>query len=105
MAHTTAPWSVMGLSIVTKSTAKRGSLVIARVVPATETDAVSGPEQEDANAHLLAASPLLLAACKFAHSVITTNGVFEMSERLAIERLEAAIALAEPRPAPGGGGK
>lgn len=38
--------------------------------------------------------PALLAACKFAHSVITKNGVFEMSERLAVEQLEAAIAAA-----------
>lgn len=37
----------------------------------------------------------LLAAAKFARSVMVSNGIFELSERLAVEKLEAAIAAAE----------
>lgn len=38
---------------------------------------------------------VLLAAAQFARSVIDRNGVFETSERMAIEKLDAAIAKAE----------
>lgn len=37
----------------------------------------------------------LLKVAKFAHSVIAANGVWESSERLAIEKLSAAIKKAE----------
>jgi hypothetical protein len=52
--------------------------------------------EREANAHLIAATPDLEDAARFALSVLRANPV-ELSERLAIEKLEAAIALAEGR--------
>ena len=46
------------------------------------------------DAHLIAASPDLLAACKFALSVMRANGIIELSEHMAEEKLAAAIKKA-----------
>jgi sensor domain CHASE-containing protein len=48
---------------------------------------------EESLAKLMTAAPDLLAACQFARSVLAANPM-EMSERIAIEKLDAAIALA-----------
>lgn len=49
----------------------------------------------EAQERLRAAGPDLLVAAKFALSVLRSNGLFELSERLAEEKLAAAIARAE----------
>lgn len=46
-----------------------------------------------ANARLMAAAPALCKAARFARSVLAANPM-EMSERMAIEKLDAALALA-----------
>lgn len=51
-------------------------------------------------ARLITASPELLDAAKFALSVLKAGGGFELSERLAMGKLEIAIAVADGRPAP-----
>lgn len=58
-----------------------------------------GPDSEriQADARQIAAASDLLAAAKFALSVLRHNGLFELSERLAEEKLVAAIANAEGR--------
>lgn len=50
------------------------------------------------NARLVAAAPDLMEACKFSLSVHKAQGMFDASERLAIERLERAIAKASGTP-------
>jgi hypothetical protein len=47
------------------------------------------------NAPLIAAAPELYEAARFAASVIRAQGLFDRSERMAVEKLEAAIAKAE----------
>jgi hypothetical protein len=42
---------------------------------------------------LIARNAALLAACKFAHSVIKANGVYAPREITAMAKLEAAIDL------------
>lgn len=54
----------------------------------------SGGVKLASDAELITASPDLLRACEFALSVIEAQGMFDMSERMAAERLEAAIAKA-----------
>lgn len=48
---------------------------------------------EEANARLIAAAPSLHEAARFARSVLAANPM-ELSERMAIEKLDAALALA-----------
>ena len=56
-----------------------------------------------ANAHVRAASPDLHLACKFAASVFKAQGIngrpIELSERMALEKLEAAISKSLPKEA------
>lgn len=54
---------------------------------------VTDEARQLANARLIAAAPDGLSAAKFALSVLQANPV-EMSERMAIEKLEAFIAKA-----------
>ena len=51
------------------------------------------------NEPIIAAAPDLLEAARFARSVILANGaiVSELSERIAVEKLDVAIAKAEGR--------
>jgi hypothetical protein len=39
----------------------------------------------------------LLGAARFARSVLKKNGTWDLSERMAVEKLDKAIALAEAR--------
>lgn len=43
---------------------------------------------------LVAAAPDLLKAAELATSVLRSQGMYDQSERMAVERLEAAIAKA-----------
>jgi hypothetical protein len=43
---------------------------------------------------LFAASPQLLEACKFAKSVMIQNGIVELSEKMALQKLTDAINAA-----------
>ena len=52
-------------------------------------------EEAERIARLNDAAPGLLEACKFSLSVHKAQGLFDMSERMAARRLEAAIAKAE----------
>ena len=45
-------------------------------------------------AHLMTAAPDLLEALCFAASVIKSQGLYDLSERMAVEQAEAAIAKA-----------
>ena len=49
------------------------------------------------NGHLIAAAPDLLAALKFCRNVIDANLAMELSEKIGIEKADAAIAKAEGR--------
>lgn len=48
-------------------------------------------EENEANAKLMAAAPEMLEALIFARSVMISNGIFEASERLALEKIDKAI--------------
>ncbi len=48
-----------------------------------------------ANARLIAAAPELLAACEFALSVQLHAGLYDVSDKLNAEKLQAAIAKAK----------
>lgn len=50
------------------------------------------------NKSLIIAAPDLLAAAEFALSVIRAQGLYDMSERMAADKLEAAIAKAHGTP-------
>lgn len=45
-------------------------------------------------ARLIEAAPDMLAALKFCRSVMVANGIVELSEQMAIEKIDAAIAKA-----------
>lgn len=66
------------------------SITVALVDPASEVPV----EVAEANARLIAAAPLLHEAARFARSVLAANPM-ELSERMAIEKLDAALALAD----------
>lgn len=51
-------------------------------------------EENLANAKLIAAAPDLLEAVMFCRSVLESNGIFELSEKLAVEKAQAAIKKA-----------
>lgn len=51
-------------------------------------------ETEGWNAHLFAAAPDLLDACRLALSVMRAHGIVDMSEKFAESELTAAIAKA-----------
>ena len=46
------------------------------------------------NANLIAAAPELLEALAFCRSVIRSQGMFDASERMAVEKADAALARA-----------
>lgn len=48
-------------------------------------------EQDEMNAQLIACAPELLEALIFCKSVIESNGAFELSEKLAIEKAESVL--------------
>lgn len=48
----------------------------------------------NANAKLIAAAPDLLKALQFCQSVIKTQGMFDLSERMAFDKAAAAIKKA-----------
>jgi len=51
-------------------------------------------EEMEANAKLIAAAPELLEALIFCQSVIKTQGMFDLSERMAFDKAELAIKKA-----------
>jgi hypothetical protein len=62
---------------------------------------LNGPHEADetqcercANGRLVAAAPELLAACEFSLSVHETQCLYDLSERMAAEKLRAGIAKA-----------
>jgi hypothetical protein len=57
--------------------------------------AITGRPEREANARLIAAAPDLLAACKFAASVMNANFPTEASEFAAIDKLQEAIGRAK----------
>lgn len=67
-----------------------------RIVSTSSLLGVTGatPKEAEANARLIAAAPSLYDAAKFARSVLTANPM-ELSERMAIEKLDAALALCQ----------
>ena len=102
IAHTPGPWTVKDTEHEIQIRAEAEFCTVAKMLKqdiaprgAASPEGAAALAEACADANLLAASPALLAACQFAHSVITANGVFETSERLAIKKLEAAIALAK----------
>ena len=54
--------------------------------------------EREANARLIAAAPDLVDAAQLALSVLRAQPLVEMSARLAIERLEAALTRVEAHP-------
>lgn len=89
VGHTPGPWRVIGDTDILALEGTPSSIVVA------STKFFEGPPTswERANAALIAAAPDGLEAARFALSVLRANPV-ELSERMAIERLEAFIAKA-----------
>ena len=89
MKHTPGPWAVDGRFVRSDSR---------KTNPICECPqgGILHTGVDQANAHLIAAAPDLLAAAKFAESVLKANPV-ELSERMAIERLQVAITKARPQ--------
>ena len=99
MNHTPGPWKVA-------TTYKAASLgrfsirawndqahTLARVaVPTTRKMDV---EEANANARLIAAAPEMLDALKFSRSVHVTQGIFDLRERMAVEKINAVLAKIE----------
>lgn len=96
VAHSPVPWTVAPR--LTASENHKGYRIagggdgfyIADVYPMDEDGAEGG-----ANASLIAAAPELLAALEFCHSVIREGGLWDMSERMAVDKANAAIAKAK----------
>jgi|GEM_PF-2862401 len=59
-----------------------GEMTVAKCIP------------QEFMARQFSAAPTLIDAAAFAASVIRTNGMFELSEKMAYERLVAALAIA-----------
>lgn len=54
-------------------------------------------DERRANAQLIAAAPEVLEALKFSVSVHKSHGLYDLSERMAVQKAETAIAKAEGR--------
>jgi hypothetical protein len=65
-------------------------IIVARVLPAE-----GGPEQEAANAHLIAAADDLLAACEAAAEALALPWPVGSAQDIACVKLRAAIAAAK----------
>lgn len=74
-------------------TDEEGPWLIARMEAACDENNLPSGVEDRANALLVAAAPDLHAAASFALSVLSVYPM-ELSERMAIEKLTAAIALA-----------
>lgn len=73
-------------------------VVVCEVARLSFVDGKKAPhEQQIANLHALASTPELYKALAFCKSVIEANGVFELSEKMAIKAADKALALAEGR--------
>jgi hypothetical protein len=95
MAHTPAPWTATHQTVVQRPV--RISRHFAIRPQAGPTLAFLPDERIDiaeANAQLIAAAPELLEALKFCKSVIEANGMWELSEQMAVNHAVAAIAKA-----------
>lgn len=93
--HTPGPWGINGGKTYTNeisAKSPRGKIwVIART-----TGSKVGREQDNANAHLIAAAPELLAALKLALSFVPAFTTADFGAEAA-RQIRAAIAKAEGR--------
>lgn len=97
--HTPSPW-VNSNGVIVPAVKQRAD-VYEQIADVKMRVRAGGPSAEgEANARLIAAAPDLLVAARFALSVLKANPI-EMSERLAIEKLESVIASAEGKSQPG----
>jgi len=97
--HTRGPWKVVGTI--------HGNYIIGAYAPGNEeagvlrlADTTRG--RPEADAWLMAAAPDLLEALRFSVSVHRAQGLIDLSERMAVEKGEAAIRKAEGPTAEGG---
>ena len=102
--HTPGPWRISpksclyGAVVADTSTRTRAATADEAAQDVSEIAAYGGYIIAESiaprNRLLIAAAPDLLEAAEFALSVIKHNGIFELSERMAVDRLETAISAA-----------
>lgn len=91
--HTPYPWFVVEMQPRKHTTARRYLIQSGEANICTLDVAGRDTSRDEANAHLIAASPDLLAACKAARSLLSKLGGKNHDPEFS--ELEAAIAKAE----------
>lgn len=92
MPITPAPWRVTN---VWEGTDDRAPYVV--TADGDLVAALDRSPHDTPDAALISAAPDLLAACEFALSVLTEQGLYDMSEKMAATKLRNAIAKAKGR--------
>lgn len=94
LKHTPGPWLVNSSAV--KARWPFDTITICEANLISVVDGRKAPRQEQmANLFLMAAAPEMKDALMFCISVIEANGVFEASERIAIEKAKAALRSAK----------
>lgn len=93
LKHTPGPWLVNSSAV--KARWPFDTITICEANLISVVDGKKAPrEQQIANLFLMAAAPEMKDGLNFCISVIEANGVYEASERLAIEKAKAALRSA-----------
>jgi len=91
MKHTPGPWKVIqddaDSYAIEKPDNKPGTVYICREI-------CQGADNGKSDAKLIAAAPEMHEALSFCLSVIKSNGIFDVSEKMAVKKAEAALKKA-----------